>query len=51
MPNLQLRDKFKGTKLKGTGIDLSDNKAGGVFKRPATEISRRHLGKAFFLTR
>ena len=38
MLNLQLRDEFNGSKLKGPTIDLSDNKAGGVLKRPASEF-------------
>lgn len=38
MLNLELRDEFKGPKLKGTTIDLSDNKAGGALKRSAAEF-------------
>lgn len=38
MLNLQLRDEFKGSKLKGTTIDLSHDKAGGVLKRPAADF-------------
>ncbi|MDQ3621673.1 MAG: DUF499 domain-containing protein [Verrucomicrobiota bacterium] len=38
MLNLHLRDEFKGSKLKGTTIDLSHDKAGGVLKRPAADF-------------
>ena len=38
MLNLQLREEFKGSKLKGTTIDLSHDKAGGISKRPAADF-------------
>ena len=38
MLNLYLRDEFKGSKLKGTTIDLSHDKAGGVLERPAADF-------------
>jgi hypothetical protein len=38
MLKLQLRDEFKGERLKGTTIDFSADKTTGVLKKPAAEF-------------
>src|SRR3970040_689282 len=38
MLKLQLRDEFKGERLKGTTIDFSADKTTGVRKKPAAEF-------------
>jgi hypothetical protein len=40
MLNLQLRDEFKGERLKGTTIDFSVDNTTGVLKKPAAEFLR-----------
>ena len=38
MLKLQLRDEFKGERLKGTTIDFSADNTTGVLKKPAGEF-------------
>jgi hypothetical protein len=38
MLNLQLRDEFKGERLKGTTVDFSADKATSALQEPAAEF-------------